>query len=456
VKEALREQSFSVFRNFKRMRQIYTWAWVEAQVAQTIELWNRSSIRRPEDGQRYSPTEQQRREKAYDEALQAVEREIKQAPRTKAERIETQNRIVAAFARFSATALDLEQDAIELLTDDFLPVGTKLARVARRFEGLSMADIIQACRNAWTACGLQPLLGTAVQLTPSITGYSLLYPYSDNYLDQDGVPNDEKLRFSERFRRLLQGEELALANRRERALQLLIAMIDGQYPRVRYPQVFESLLAIHRAQEQSVEQPGIGGYSSNIEVLQRSCAKGGSSVVADASLVHGWLDERESRFAFEWGVLLQLGDDLQDMREDMKRGSMTLFSRGATLNKPLDSLVVQLLSFGEEVGARMDGLPNGDETLKALLKMSWRSLIITAIAHSHEFFSSGFLAEAERCSPFRFEFLRAQQERLASRQGLYTMLFDAFLEAREGDDDEPQLGHVKRTHAKALQISPLE
>ena len=162
----------------------------------------------------------------------------------------------------AATALDLEHDAIELLTNDFLPVGTKLARVARRFdEGLNMADIIQACRNAWTACGLQPLLGTAVQLTPSITGYSLLYPYSDNYLDQDGVPNDEKLRFSERFRRLLQGEELALANRRERALQLLIAMIEGQYSRVRYPQVFESLLAIHRAQEQSVEQPGIGGYS---------------------------------------------------------------------------------------------------------------------------------------------------------------------------------------------------
>jgi hypothetical protein len=456
MKEPLSEQSFSVFRNLKRMRQIYTWAWVEAQVAQTIELWNRSATRGPDDGQRYSPTEQQRRERAYDEALQAVEREIKQAPRTKAERIKTQDRIVAAFARFSATALDLEHDAIKLLTDDFLPVGTKLARLARRFDGgLSMADIVQACRNAWTACGLQPLLGTAVQITPSITGYSLLYPYSDNYLDQEGVPTEEKLRFSERFRRLLQGDELPLANRRERALRLLIAMIEGQYPRVRYPQVFECLLAIHRAQEQSIEQPGSGGDCIDTKVLQKSCAKGGSSVVADASLVHGWLDERESRFAFEWGVLLQLGDDLQDMRDDMKRGSVTLFSRGAALNKPLDSLVVQLLRFGEEVGTRMDGLPNGGETLKTLLKMSWRSLIIAAIAHSHEFFSAGFLAEAERCSPFRFEFLRARHERLVSRQGLYTMLFDAFLEAREGDDDEPPLGHAKRTHVEALPISPL-
>jgi hypothetical protein len=448
LSDRLREQSFSVFRNLKRMGQIYTWAWVEAQVAQTIELWNRSATRAPEGGRRYTPTEQQQRERAYDEALEAVESEVKQAPRTKAERIETQDRIVAAFARFSANALGLEGDAIKLLTDDFLPVGTKLARWARSFdERLSMADIIQACRNAWTACGLQPLLGTAVQITPSIIGYSLLYPYSDNYLDQEKIPAREKLRFSERFRRLVQGEEFPLGNRRERALRLLIAMIEGQYPRARYSQVFECLLAIHRAQEQSVEQPGIGGDCHDIDVLQKSCAKGGSSVVADASLARGWLAESESRFAFEWGVLLQLGDDLQDIHEDMKRGSITLFSRAAASGKPLDGLVVQLLNFGEEVGTRMDGLPNGSETLKTLLKMSSRSLIITAVAHSHEFFSAAFLAEAQCCSPFRFEFLRARHERLASRQGLYTMLFDAFLEGREGDEDEPQLLHAKRLSA---------
>ena len=442
------EQSSSVFRSLKRMEPIYSWAWVEAQAAQTIEVWNRSATRPPQGGRRYSPTEQQRHENAYDEALEAVETEVKRAPRTKAERIKTQDRMIAAFARFSATALGLEGEAIKLLTDDFLPVGTTLARWARRFdERLSMADIIQACRNAWTACGLQPLLGTAVRITPAIIGYSLLYPYSDNYLDHEEIPAQEKLRFSERFRSLLRGEELLSANRREKALRLLIAMIEGQYPRDRYPRVFECLLAIHRAQEQSVEQPG-GGGSSDIEVLRKSCAKGGSSVVADACLVHGGLDERESRFAFDWGVLLQLGDDLQDLREDMRRGSITLFSRAAASGEPLDSLAVQLLNFGEEVGSRMDGLPHGGEALKTLLKMSWRSLIITAVAHSHEFFLTGFLKEAEHCSPFRFEFLRARQQRLASRQGLYTMLFDAFLEARE-DDDEPQLTQAKHMYPES-------
>ena len=95
---------------------------------------------------------------------------------------------MAAFARFSATALDLEAESVHLLTNGFLPVGTRLARWARQFDPtLGMADIIQACRNAWTACGLQPLLGIPMGLTPSILGYSLLYPYSDNYLDREDI-----------------------------------------------------------------------------------------------------------------------------------------------------------------------------------------------------------------------------------------------------------------------------
>jgi hypothetical protein len=120
----------------------------------------------------------------------------------------------------------------------------------------------------------------------------------------------------------------------------------------------------------------------------------------------------------------------------MRRGSVTLFSHAAVLGRPLDGLVIQPLNFSEQVGNRMDQLPNGTGMLKKLLRMSWRSLIIGAVANSHEYFSPGFLDEAERWSPFRFEFLRARNKRLTSRQGLYAVLFEAFLEAGEGDDSE--------------------
>jgi hypothetical protein len=67
--------------------------------------------------------------------------------------------------------------------------------------------------------------------------------------------------------------------------------------------------------------------------------------------------------------------------------------------------------------------------------MSWRSLIVGAVADSHAYFTPEFLRETEHSSPFRFEFLRARRKRLASRQGLYATLFDAFLETPEEDDD---------------------
>ncbi|MGP8174558.1 MAG: hypothetical protein ACLP7O_08430 [Terracidiphilus sp.] len=418
------------------MEKLYSWSWVEAQVAQTIVVWKDCAGRLWPGGPRYSPEEQRKREKAYDEGLRAVEREARKAPRTKAQRLEAQRRIVAAFPRFAALALGLEGETVQLLTDGFLPIGAQFARWARRFDAsLSMADIIQACRNAWTACGLQPLLGKPLGITPSILGYSLLYPYSDNYLDDGNVSKAEKLQFSARFRDRLCGRRLAARNHREAAVWTMVQLIEEQYPRLRYPQVFECLLAIHRAQELSIAQLNSCGHCDDSEVLRISCAKGGTSVLADACLSHGWLSEEESGFSFEWGALLQLGDDLQDVREDLRRGSVTLFSRAAASGQPLDSLAIQLLNFSERVADRIDRLPNGPAMLKNLLRMSWRSLILMAVAGAQEFFTPAFLDELEPGSSFHFDFLRARNKRLAGRQGLYAVLFDAFLEAGEGGND---------------------
>jgi hypothetical protein len=248
------------------MRNTFSWPWVEAQVARTIDVWNGSAAGSEPLVPQYGLSQQRQREKEYDEALATVEREAKKVRPTKAERLKAQERITACFAQFSAAALDLKGDAIELLTDDFLPVGTKLARWARQFDaGLSMADIIQANRNAWTACGLQPLLGERIALTPSILGYSLLYPYTDNYLDRVDVSGAEKRRFSERFRLRLDGEDLSAGDGREAALWALVGLIEGQYPREQFGQVFDCLLAIHRAQEESIAQLKNGSITRTLK-----------------------------------------------------------------------------------------------------------------------------------------------------------------------------------------------
>jgi hypothetical protein len=437
-----RNPSLSFIVILINMEERYSWSWVEAEVCDAIEAWNRCAVRTLPPIPRFACSEQRRREKAYDQGLRSVEREARRVPRTLAERRLARQRIVDAFPHFAAIALGLKPEAVELLTGTFLRVGAELARWARSFDPfLTVPDTIQACRNAWTACGLQALFGQPMQLTPSLVAYSMLYPYSDNYLDHPSLSSADKHRFSERFRQRLCGQHVPPSNSHEASVWTMVQLIEGQYPRQQYPQIFDSLLAIHKAQEQSIVQLRGGvrfGDPIDLENLLRiSCAKGGTSVLTDACVAKPWLTAEESKFSFEWGVLLQLGDDLQDVQEDLRRGSVTLFTRAAAAGQPLDNLVVQLLNFSQHVANSMDHLPHGSATLKDLLRMSWHSLILMAVADAQQFFSKSFLAELEPCSAFRFNFLRSRNKNLAGRESFYAVLFDAFVEA--GADDASAL-----------------
>ena len=132
-------------------------------------------------------------------------------------------------------------------------------------------------------------------------------------------------------------------------------------------------------------------------------------------------------------MLLQLGDDLQDVQQDLKEDSATLFTQAVRDKVPLDSVVRQLLAFSTRVADQVDALPHGNAALKKLLRMSWRSLILMAVARSHQYFTREFLAEVERQSPFRFGFLRARHKRLSGRSGLYRVLFESFLQSADAD-----------------------
>ena len=439
------------------MEQRYSWSWVEKQVAQSADVWKVCAGRPLPPIPRFATREQRKREKAYDAGLRNVERVARRIPVTAADRLVARQRIVDIFPPFAAVALGLKPEAVELLTGTFLRVGTELARWARSFDPeLTVPDTIQACRNAWTACGLQALLGQPMQLTPSLLAYSMLYPYSDNYLDDPLLSKADKLLFSERFRERLAGRRLPARDHHEAAVWAMIQLIEEQYPHLSYPQVFDSLLAIHRAQEQSVAQLGSAtrfqSFLDDRELLRISCAKGGTSVFADACLAQPWLSEEEAKFAFEWGVLLQLGDDLQDVKDDLRRGSVTLFTRAASAGQPLDAVVVQLLNFSQHVANCMDRLPHGSAMLKDLLRMSWRSLILMAVADAPQYFSREFLAELESCSAFRFEFLRNRNKNLAAREALYERLFDAIVEASPADTKALPLHSIAAPDASRPQI----
>jgi hypothetical protein len=409
---------------------------VNQLLEESLALWRDCPACLPRFDRSFAPEEQAAREARMDCFLAALEGELHHPPRTRAERAAMHERLTGSFLDFGRKGLALEERHLDLLIRGGLSsIGTLLARQARRFDPeVSVADIFQATRNAWTACGLQMLFGRGMCLSPSIFAYSMLYPYTDNYLDDQAFSRETKAGFNARFGERLSGGEVAPAGRHEELIWRLVDLIEGEYPRAAYPLVFESLLGIHRAQEKSLRLLRRGPDADAESVLRLSFEKGGTSVLADGYLAAGDLTEAQARFVFNWGIFLQLADDLQDVREDRQNGVRTLFSLGAGL-EPLDGLTNRTMQFGGRVMVMMHELPGVDcLALRQLISRSSLSFMIRSAGDAAELHSTAYLDTIQALSPFRFEFLRERQRRFASHGALLARLFEAFL---AGSDEEP-------------------
>ena len=395
---------------------------------QFTALWWESDTCAPPLTPAYTTREQLTREGHLERLLGILAEEVEHPPHTKSERLASQDRIFSAFGIFARSALDFEERHLDVLfTRGFTQVATEFAQMARRFDpAVSGSDIFQASRNALTMNSLQLLLGLPVQLTPAIFAYSMLYPYSDNYLDDPTIPVEVKMAFNERFARRLAGEDIVPTNAHERTICDLIGMIEGQFERAHYPQVFESLLAIHGAQGESLDllRPNASPYE--VDVLGISFEKGGTSVLADGYLVAGSFTEAQAKFMFGWGAFLQLVDDLQDVQQDCQDGRLTVFSQTAR-RWPLDALTNRTFHFGAKVLERLDGFDApGLEPLKELIRRSAVLLLVDAAGQAGRLYTRRYIRELEAHSPFRFSFLSKCYKKLARQHTSLMGLIEAF------------------------------
>lgn len=381
--------------------------------------------------------EQERRENYVDRHLDDIDAELQNVSQTRVHAEETLARITSLMAQVSTFALELDDSFIEsLLRDGLSQIGLDLARRARRLDPtVTIIDILQAARNAWTACGLQLLLGKQMNLTPAIFAYSMLYPYSDNYLDDNSISRASKLRFSERFGRRLKGDHFAPTNEHEATIWKLVGFIESEYPRAGFPKVYDSLLAIHHAQQESIRQLQ-SWQREEVDIARLTITKGGTSVLADAYLAAGNLSETEAKFAFDWGVVLQLGDDLQDFHADRKRGSMTLFTE-ASGPEALDKTTNKAFHFSQGTMMQAERLHNCTEVLRKLIARSSQLLLIRSAAGAPAFYTGWYVRELERYSPFRFEFLRSREQRFARGRRMYAKLFEEVVRAAQYSNKQP-------------------
>ena len=96
-------------------------------------------------------------------------------------------------------------------------------------ESLSRESIWQAMRNYLIYAMIVNLQGQRQNCRDTILGYSLLYPYTDNYIDRLHRRKDSKNSYNDLIRRILTGQEVHPQNTYEEKTGQLLALVLDHY-----------------------------------------------------------------------------------------------------------------------------------------------------------------------------------------------------------------------------------
>lgn len=321
-----------------------------------------------------------------------------------------------AVLDFLKNTLNISQSTCDLLDqEDYLDM--TIAFIDRAYllcPAFTFEDIYQALRNVWVMATLQIYLDRPVLLTDSVFAYSMLYPLTDNYMDDDSIDISHKKDFNARFLDKITSNSGTPKNANEECIFSMIDLISLEFPRENYPLIYESLSAILDGQNKSLDQQSMGSLY-DLDLLSITFYKGGTSVLCDAYLVNGHLSESETLFAFGYGVVLQLADDLQDISEDLKHNHCTITNTQSRYDY-LDALFLKLMAFTQ--GFITNYVPTTTKkqlALKELLVISIELLFFGGACSAKNSFSSNFTRTYFKTSCFSYKKFCQFQKTLGKR-----------------------------------------
>lgn len=403
---------------------------IETYIDHFVNIWEKSPKGFPVFNRVYSETEQLERE-TYFEQIQLKMKSLQSPAAIK--KLKSGNpeaKFFPVFRSFLQSIFDFEEEHLEIiLSEQFRGVSKAFFYQARDFgPELTPENIYQGLRNVWIMNGLQLMMEIPVEITPSVFAYSMIYPYSDNFLDNPNITSTEKKEFSIRFNKRLHGESITALNYTEKQLFELVSMFEDQYNRNDFPEVYQSLYAIQKGQTDSLKLSKTDSLTNN-EIRRVCFEKGGASVLADGYLVAGKLTKQEEQALFGYGIYLQLLDDIQDMKEDTDANTNTMCT--SLRQKNLGEFVNQTVHFGRTTLEEMKCFkaPNVDVFLN-LMNRSIETMAIEAAGINETGFTNEYLAEMERFSPLHFSFLR--QKKSQSKSQRYA-LFQKYFEQTKTD-----------------------
>lgn len=310
------------------------------------------------------------------------------------------------FAKFrdilsSETVLSVHNSMDSQTLDAFQEEIITFLRHVRKFAPeLSFNDIGQALRNYIVYAMFKEIHQDKSAFNQAGFGYSLLYPFTDNYIDNRSCSNLEKKEYNQLIRDKLDGKMVHPANEYQRKTCELLQLIEKEYPRNIDNTVFQLLLMMLEAQESSIRQQHNNKNLSNEDRLDISIYKGGISVLMDRYFVHRDITEEDLQFYLKFGFFLQLADDLQDIKEDSTHGNKTIFTVDLSFENE-ENLVNKLLHYVHQIFETLDV---ENKIFKDFILFNCYLLILTSVIGSKEFFSIDYLNRIEKFLPISCTF----------------------------------------------------
>ncbi|MCH4888649.1 hypothetical protein EZV73_13735 [Acidaminobacter sp. JC074] len=309
--------------------------------------------------------------------------------------------LVDEVQTFAVRTIGMSQSAVdEIFKKDYFEHSKTFIERARQVEPeIDREGIFQALRNVWVMHSMQMYLGQEVEITDSVFAYSMLYPLTDNYLDDPGISKADKMDFNMRFREKIKSGHGQGRNEAECKCFEMIDLIEKDWNRFDHPRVFEGLLAILDGQNASLHQHGMKSLFDK-DLLSLTFYKGGSSVLADAYLVKGVLSREEELFAYMYGVILQLADDLQDLEVDLKEEHFTIMNIQGTLGH-LDTILHKMLNLIDHfIDNHYEQNTKAQVALRELTHESIQLLIFEALMRSKSYISKAVYKRISEGSHF--------------------------------------------------------
>ncbi len=269
---------------------------------------------------------------------------------------------------------------------------------------LNAGQIWQAMRNYFIYAMIVEMQGERQNAANPILAYSLLYPYTDNYIDDKTTTKEEKERYNRMIARKLKGEPVLVQSALEEKTCRLLDMIGDAYEGEAKKKVIGTLLQLLEAQNYSIRQQKAG--ISEDEILGISIWKGSASVLADYLFATQDWREKEEGFYLRFGFLLQLVDDLQDMEEDKKEGSHTMMIKAAE-QKRLEGQVNRLLWFIWDTVRDFEPRNPG---LKGFVLKNCVEITLLSAAMNAQHFLKEYIKELEPYLPLSVEFIKKMKK----------------------------------------------